>query len=135
MLSGDTQTDRGRAVLVLGKQVMHNHRGVPWQLYCQVCTKALVLCCVRDFVRLLYFNTSVNVEVASAARPWLAPRWASMCQVLGVFKEMVRRHHVLFSIFCAHDDAQVVLTLTQRVTVGQPFPPCVVHLYGPRFED
>jgi hypothetical protein len=39
-------------------------------------------------------------------------------QVVGVFKEMVRRHHVLFSIFCAHDDAQVVLTLTQRVTVG-----------------
>ncbi len=39
-------------------------------------------------------------------------------QVVGVFKEMVRRHHVLFSIFCAHEDAQVVLTLTQRVTVG-----------------
>jgi hypothetical protein len=38
MLSGDTHTDRGRAVLVLGKQVMHSHRGVPWQLYCQVCT-------------------------------------------------------------------------------------------------
>jgi hypothetical protein len=58
-----------------------------------------------------------------------------MRQVLGVFKEMVRRHHVLFSIFCAHDDAQVVLTLTQRVTVGPLSPPCVVHLRGPRFED
>lgn len=38
-------------------------------------------------------------------------------QVRGVFKEMLRRHHVLFSIFLAHEDAQVVLTLAQRVTV------------------
>jgi hypothetical protein len=31
---------------------------------------------------------------------------------------MLRRHHALFSIFLAHDsDAQVVLTLAQRVTV------------------
>jgi hypothetical protein len=34
--SGDTCTDSRRAVLVLGKQAMRNHRGVPWQLYCQV---------------------------------------------------------------------------------------------------
>jgi hypothetical protein len=40
-----------------------------------------------------------------------------MWQVMGVFKEMVRRHHVLFSIFCANDDAQVTLTRTQRVAV------------------
>ena len=31
--------------------------------------------------------------------------------------EMVRRHHVVFSIFMAQEDAQVPLTLTQRVTV------------------
>ncbi len=30
---------------------------------------------------------------------------------------MVRRHHVVFSIFLAHGDAQVPLTLTQRVMV------------------
>ncbi len=39
-------------------------------------------------------------------------------QVRVVFREMLRRHHVLFSIFLAHEDAQVVLTLPQRVTVG-----------------
>jgi hypothetical protein len=39
--SGDTRTDSQRAVLVVGKQVMQSHRGVPWQLYCQVCSKLL----------------------------------------------------------------------------------------------
>ncbi len=147
--SGDALIDSQRAVLVLGKRVMHNYRGVPWQLYCQVCgaqTRAVLEVPALtphsiSFTRAQGVPRStkqageelrevvlreeeggggggkclavVFAAVFALAHPTLSPR-----QVVGVFKEMVRRHHVLFSIFCAHDDAQVSLTLTQRVTVG-----------------
>ena len=38
-------------------------------------------------------------------------------QLKAVFVEMIRRHHVMFSIFMAHDDAHLSLTLAQRVTI------------------
>jgi hypothetical protein len=44
--------------------------------------------------------------------------WQLFRQVRGVFMEMVRRHHVVFSIFLAQGDAQLPLNLTQRILVG-----------------
>ena len=43
--------------------------------------------------------------------------WQLFHQVRGVFVEMLRRHHVVLSIFMAHGDAQLPLNVTQRVTV------------------
>jgi hypothetical protein len=43
--------------------------------------------------------------------------WQLFHQVRGVFLEMLRRNHVVLSIFMAQEGDQVVLTLTQRVTV------------------
>jgi hypothetical protein len=37
-----------------------------------------------------------------------------------MFKEMLRRHHVLLSIFYTHEEAQAVMTLPQRVMVRTP---------------
>ena len=41
-----------------------------------------------------------------------------LSQVRSVFVEMLRRHHVVLSIFMAHGDAQLPISTTQRVTVG-----------------
>ncbi len=41
----------------------------------------------------------------------------ALWQIRLVFVEMVRRHHVVFSIFVAHGEAQVAYTLPQRVSV------------------
>ncbi len=38
-------------------------------------------------------------------------------QIREVFLETLRRHHVLLSIFMAHPDAQLTLSLPQRVVV------------------
>ena len=46
--------------------------------------------------------------------------WQLFHQVRGVFVEMLRRHHVVLSIFMAHGDAQLPLNVTQRVTVRVP---------------
>jgi hypothetical protein len=43
--------------------------------------------------------------------------WQLFHQVRGVFLEMLRRNHVVFSIFMAQGKHQGELTLTQRVTV------------------
>ncbi len=44
--------------------------------------------------------------------------WQLFNQVRGVFIEMLRRHHVVLSIFMANGDAQLPLTLTQRILVS-----------------
>jgi hypothetical protein len=43
--------------------------------------------------------------------------WQMYVQVRCVFMELVRRHHVVFSIFLAQPEAQVIMTLPQRVLV------------------
>jgi hypothetical protein len=44
--------------------------------------------------------------------------WQLFNQVRGVFIEMLRRHHVVLSIFMANGDAQLPLSLNQRVLVS-----------------
>jgi hypothetical protein len=39
-------------------------------------------------------------------------------QFRGLCLEMLRRHHVVLSVFMAHEDAQLPLTLPQRVAVS-----------------
>jgi hypothetical protein len=43
--------------------------------------------------------------------------WQLFVQIKGVFVEMVKRHHVVLSIFLANGDAQLPLTLPQRILV------------------
>jgi hypothetical protein len=70
IVSGNVErVDSERAVLVLGKRVMHTYRGIPWQLYCQVCTVWCV--CVeaqimhsRAFFRNSCFLVQLRVHVA-----------------------------------------------------------------------
>jgi hypothetical protein len=54
-----------------------------------------------------------HVVVASRGVPWQL-----FNQVRGVFIEMLRRHHVVLSIFMANGDAQLPLSLNQRVLVS-----------------
>ena len=65
-----------------------------------------------------------HVVVASRGVPWQL-----FHQVRGVFIEMLRRHHVVLSIFMANEDAQLPITLAQRVLVSALLPSlkCTYH--------
>jgi hypothetical protein len=47
--------------------------------------------------------------------------WQVFHQVRAVFFDMMRRHHVVLSILLANGEAQLPLTLSQRVLVSAAF--------------
>ncbi len=64
-----------------------------------------------------YMPLPVLVVDAQTAQRNRGMVWQLFVQVRGVFVETLRRQHILFSIFMAKGDAQVLLTLPQRVMV------------------
>ncbi len=73
----------------------------------------------KNCVRLEGTMPVLVVDSATAASS-RGMAWQLYSQVRGLFVETLRRQHIFLSIFMARGEAQVLLTLSQRVTVGVP---------------